>query len=108
MPRGDRTGPMGYGPMTGRGFGICNAANVSRLGLGLGLGFGYGFGRGRGFRRRMPYYPAQYPVGYPAGYAAGYPMDAKAQKEILEEQRALLKDQLEAIDQQLDGLSDND
>ncbi len=105
MPRGDRTGPMGYGPMTGRGFGICNAANVSRLGLGLGFGLGYGMGRGRGFRRRMPYYPAQYPVG---GYPAGYPVDARAQKEILEEQKALLRGQLEAIDQQLEGLSESD
>jgi len=31
MPRFDRTGPMGYGPMTGRGFGPC------------GRGFGRGF-----------------------------------------------------------------
>ena len=23
MPRGDRTGPMGFGPMTGRGAGYC-------------------------------------------------------------------------------------
>ena len=34
MPRFDRTGPMGYGPMTGRGFGPC----------GRGLGFRRGFG----------------------------------------------------------------
>jgi hypothetical protein len=24
MPRGDRTGPNGAGPMTGRGMGVCN------------------------------------------------------------------------------------
>ena len=41
MPGLDRTGPMGQGPLTGRGFGPC----------GRGLGFGRGFGRGFGFRR---------------------------------------------------------
>ena len=35
MPGQDRTGPMGQGPMTGRGLGPC----------GRGLGFRRGFGR---------------------------------------------------------------
>jgi hypothetical protein len=33
MPRFDKTGPFGMGPMTGRGFGPC--------GFGGGFGFGY-------------------------------------------------------------------
>lgn len=37
MPGFDRTGPMGHGPMTGRGFGPCAR--------------GVGFGRGFGWRR---------------------------------------------------------
>ena len=37
MPQGDRTGPQGQGPMTGRGLGVC--------GRGLRQGFGKGFGR---------------------------------------------------------------
>ncbi len=52
MPRGDGTGPMGMGPMTGRAAGFC---------AGFGL-FGYmnpfaasGFGRGRGFSRGRDY-----------------------------------------------------
>ncbi len=104
MPRRDGTGPMGYGPLTGRGFGFCNRANVSRLGLGLGLGLGWGLGRGRGFRRRMPYYPAQ----YIDDYSAGYPADARTQKELLEEEKLVLKNRLESISQQLEGLSEND
>ena len=36
MPQGDKTGPMGQGPMTGRGLGLC----------GRGIGFRRGFGRG--------------------------------------------------------------
>lgn len=52
MPRGDRTGPMGEGSMTGRRLGYC--AGYDRPGFtggggrGLGLGLGYR-GRGRGF-----------------------------------------------------------
>lgn len=42
MPRFDGTGPMGQGPITGRGMGFC----------GGGFGRGWGFG-GRGFGRRF-------------------------------------------------------
>ena len=44
MPRGDRTGPDGFGPMTGRGFGFCAGFNSP--------GFTRGGGVGRGFSRR--------------------------------------------------------
>ena len=45
MPGLDRTGPFGYGPLTGRGLGPC----------------GRGFARGRGFgwRRFTPVIPAE-------------------------------------------------
>ena len=81
MPRGDRTGPEGMGPMTGRGAGNCADGNAQdyanplpgtgsvaarpvgvwpRLGLalrrglrrGLGRGVGRGAGRGQGRGRR--------------------------------------------------------
>ena len=83
MPFGDGTGPMGQGPMTGRGAGFCAGfaspgfANLMpgypygygyagvtpvwpRRGYGFGRGFGRGPGRGfgRGWRRWGPY-------GYP-------------------------------------------
>lgn len=40
MPRGDQTGPMGEGAMTGRALGDCNGeeTNVDRPGLGRGPG----------------------------------------------------------------------
>jgi len=41
MPRFDSTGPLGMGPITGRGFGPC----------GLGLGWRRRFGAGRGLGR---------------------------------------------------------
>ena len=57
MPRGDGTGPMGEGPMTGRGAGLC-AGNVQPgfAGGQAGRGFGPGFG-GRGYRNRV--YPTR-------------------------------------------------
>lgn len=56
MPRGDRTGPMGAGPMTGRAAGFCagnTAPGYANFGggRGRGMGFGRGGGFGRGFGR---------------------------------------------------------
>jgi hypothetical protein len=76
MPFGDRTGPLGLGPMTGRGAGFC--ASSGRPGFvspmpgypyfygyarvapawprwGYGVGRGFGCGLGRGWRRWGPY-----------------------------------------------------
>jgi len=65
MPLGDRTGPVGAGPRTGRGLGTCPTASGTvrprrRLkrtaavpGRGLGRGGGPGRGLGRGFRGRL-------------------------------------------------------
>jgi Family of unknown function (DUF5320) len=44
MPRQDKTGPLGQGPLTGRGLGPC----------GRGLGMRRGFGRGMGWRCWSP------------------------------------------------------
>jgi len=46
MPRLDKTGPQGAGPMTGRGLGRCGGL---RSGLGRCCGFGRGLGRYFGF-----------------------------------------------------------
>ncbi len=58
MPRYDGTGPVGYGPMTGRRRGYCagyptpgyanRGVGPGMPGRGRGLGRGY-YGRGRGF-----------------------------------------------------------
>ncbi len=45
MPRGDKTGPAGMGPMTGRGAGYCVGTGMSGFNQGGGGGF---FGRGLG------------------------------------------------------------
>ncbi len=77
MPRGDRTGPAGMGPMTGRAAGYCAGYPVPGFMNPVG-GRGY-WGRGRGFwgrgggrGRRNQYYAtglpgwARAPYGYPA------------------------------------------
>ena len=76
MPRRDGTGPMGVGPMTGRGLGICTGINAAGFGEGPGMGLGLSrrWGLGRGFGR---------------GFVAAE-TSSKTQKELLEEQRDLL------------------
>ena len=55
MPRGDRTGPMGAGPMTGRAAGFCAGRGTTGYagfgggGRGFGRGGGWGPGCGRGW-----------------------------------------------------------
>jgi len=65
MPRGDGTGPMGAGPMTGRAAGYCAGYDVPGYmnpagGRGMGMRRGHGFGRGFG-----RFAPAAYPVAPP-------------------------------------------
>ncbi len=48
MPGRDGSGPLGAGPRTGRGLGICQGYTGSRGGR-RGCGWGRGFGFGRGF-----------------------------------------------------------
>lgn len=84
MPAGDRTGPYGAGPLTGRAMGYCAGFPVPGFANpAWGGGFGRGWGRGRGFRgpgRRggwgiMP--PAvAYPAWWSSPYGYGYPMAA--------------------------------
>lgn len=75
MPGGDGTGPMGMGPMTGRGAGYCAGfAGPGFAGRFFGGGF---FGRGRGGGRgwRNMFYATGLPGWVRAG-AGGAPMAA--------------------------------
>ena len=49
MPQGDKTGPRGQGPKTGRQLGDCEGAQPIGRGFGRGFGFRCGFGRGFGW-----------------------------------------------------------
>ena len=72
MPRGNRAGPRGMGPMTGRGMGYCTGYNTPGYmnpgGFGFyGRGRGAFGGRGRGFRNMY------YATGMPGWMRYGYP-----------------------------------
>lgn len=75
MPAGDRTGPQGLGPRTGRAMGYCSGYDVpgyANPGYGRGGGRGMAFGRGgRGGGRgwRNMYYATGLPGWARAGYA---------------------------------------
>lgn len=108
MPRGDGTGPMGMGPMTGRGTGYCNGfvapgyANPA----GFAGGFGGGFGRRRGFRRMF------YATGVPGWAQYGYPANtgmntaAFDEKAFLNNQAEFLENQLQRVKKRLSSLND--
>lgn len=101
MPRGNRTGPIGLGPMTGRRAGYCAgydapgyANPAPRLGMAHGLG-------GGGHGRRNMFYA----TGLPRWARWGYTPPAPQQKaEALKEQAGWLKDQLDAINKRIEEL----
>lgn len=102
MPRGDRTGPEGVGPMTGRQLGYCAGNNrpgfmESNRGRGRGnnRGFGFGYGQGRG----MGY-------GYRHGVTNFYPESIPdvPEKTLIENEIRILKDQLAALENKLSDL----
>ena len=109
MPRGDRTGPMGMGPMTGRAAGYC-AGYVSPM-PGRGFGMGWGGGRGHGRRWRHRYYATGLP-GWPRfGHASAWeyspyagPLTREQEVESLKAQAGWLKEQLDAIQECLTEL----
>ncbi|MCG9968664.1 DUF5320 domain-containing protein [Pelotomaculum terephthalicicum JT] len=105
MPRGDGTGPMRMGRMTGRGAGFC--AGFAAPGYANPVGFRCGFGGGRGFRRM--FYATGLPgwarLGYPA-YAGTYE-PALGEKELLSRQAEFLESQLEQVKKRLSGFNED-
>jgi len=96
MPLRDQTGPMGEGPLTGRGMGPCNPnqTGINRAGFGFGRGFGRrnfggfgrGFGRGFGFFQTYSNVPTQ------------------SEAEVLKNQASALEESLSQIKKRLDEL----
>ncbi len=88
MPGGDGTGPVGYGPRTGRGAGYCSRYPLPGF---AALGTRRRF-LGTGYMR-----PRFYGVkGYPGpGYYAGKEAD---EKKYLKEQAELLKKEIDSVE----------
>jgi hypothetical protein len=119
MPRGDRTGPMGLGPMTGRAAGYCAGYNMPGYMNPIpGGGFwGWG-GRGGGRGWRHWYYATGLPGwaraawGLPPWGAAPYPYAApipseaapEAELETLKAQAGFLERTLQALRRRIEKL----
>jgi len=117
MPFGDRTGPLGQGPRTGRGAGYCSGFAVpGSMNQGGGSG-SFGRGRGGGGRGRRNWFQATGLTGWqraagvsgapPAPQAAGL-----AESDQTQELAGLLKSlterferALESIDNRIEGLA---
>jgi hypothetical protein len=103
MPGGDRTGPMGMGPMTGRGMGFCAsnpaAGYMNRMG-----GCGFGRGGGRGWRNRF------FATGLPGWARAGgfqatnSTPPTQQELDVLKQQAQYLQDSLGQINSRIEQL----
>lgn len=105
MPRRDGTGPMGQGPLTGRGMGCCVGVERTNRGFEYGMGFGRGLGRGLGRGNRMN------PRGG-RGYQDFFFVpgndsneNSPQYKDMLVEQKAMLARQLAAIERELETMN---
>ncbi|MCK4537621.1 MAG: DUF5320 domain-containing protein [Candidatus Krumholzibacteria bacterium] len=116
MPRGDRTGPQGGGPRTGRAAGFCagydspgymNQAETLRGGGGFGgrmgmanrrgAGFWGGGGRGYGMRLRGRYYEGSYDGGVAPNAASELDI-LRGDAERLEIELAAVKERLKNLE----------
>jgi hypothetical protein len=119
MPGRNRMGPMGQGPLTGRGLGFCGGdANPSPSQPQQGPGFGRGRGRGwcrgwgggvgwggGGFGWRNWFHATGLPGWLRRGpLAPPSAASEQEQRQVLENQAAVLRNQLEAIESRLEDL----
>ena len=122
MPRGDRSGPVGMGPRSGRAAGYCanyetpgfmNRFFGSGFGRAAGMGYGRdlgqdrGFGnRGRGFGRRNMFRESGLPGWMRFGryFGRGPNPDTGMEKQVLKDRMEALKSQLDQIQSRLNDL----
>jgi len=102
MPGFDGTGPMGYGPGTGRAMGYCGVVRSRPYGFrrrnygrggGVGGGVGYGRGFGPGINRWWG--------GEPEPYYGPGGTDAGDEKAYLKEQANMLKAELTELEKRM-------
>lgn len=113
MPGGDRTGPEGMGPMTGRQMGDCADSGVPRSASAApGRGW-WGWGRGRRGGR------GPWGRGFGAGpwgrgrrfwhsgsFGRGFGVTQEQEVASLKDEAEWLKEQLDAVNQRLDKLQE--
>ena len=136
MPRGDRRGPNGMGPMTGRAAGLCSGSSTpGYVNGGVAGGYGQGMGAGRGAGRQQvgcshmqPYFGGGFhgaangsSYGRGMGRAQGInrgmgfqrmnaaPVVSKeTEKAIIENEVSFLKDQLKSLEGRLTDMQDDE
>mgnify|MGYP005625393287 CR=1 FL=1 len=115
MPNGDRTGPEGAGPMTGRGAGYCAGYSVPGYanpvgGYGRGWGRGRGRGSGRGWRggfgrgRFVYAVPAVQPVPVPVNQPIPQTQSPEQEIAALENYQKNLEAEKGDLDQEMGGV----
>jgi hypothetical protein len=111
MPLGDRTGPAGMGPMTGRAAGYCAGYQVpgymNPIAGRVPYGGYYGAGRGGypwGGRRGFGWRGIGYPYPYRYGYQGYYPEAPYVPEFSPEEEEKMLRQQVELMESQLEGI----
>ena len=108
MPGFDGTGPMGAGPMTGGGRGMCTPSRrfFSFGGFGPGRGFGPGFGRGRGYGKGFGRRGAGgwYGAAYDAPYGRPYAMRTEEELSFLRNESHSIQEELDAINTRIKEL----
>ncbi|MBO8128370.1 MAG: DUF5320 domain-containing protein [Peptococcaceae bacterium] len=107
MPGGDRRGPLGYGPMTGRGAGFCAGYGMPGFTTAPGPGWG-----GHGWRRicRGPGWGRGWFAGWSAPrqvQPAPYGPNPQEEREWLKNQAAYLQEQLDFIQKRLNDIDKN-
>lgn len=107
MPRGNGTGPMGMGAMTGQGKGYCNGFTATEYShrVVCSRGYGCGFGRGRGYRGKFN------TSGVLGNVCYGSPINTGAnqaydEKSFLNDQAAFLENQLLQVKKRLSSLNE--
>ena len=106
MPAGNRTGPMGMGPRTGRGLGYCSGYSapgyMQGYPMGRGRGWGGGMGRGRGRGWGWGFQPG-YAITEPPYYPE--PISPVEESKILNQTLENLKAQIKAIEKRIDAIN---
>lgn len=103
MPFGDRTGPRGEGPRTGRGLGYCSGFETPGYTKGIPRGRGRGFGRGFGPGRRFAG-GYRYVNPNPRGYWGPYGPAASSREEVGESEKEYLANEIEALEEELQAM----
>lgn len=109
MPGGDRTGPMGEGPMTGRAAGYCAGYDMPGYApgpgyAGRGPGLGWRGGGGRGRRWRNWFHATGLPRWARFGGAPAWNYGPYAEPVTQEQEVASLKARADWLNQELDAV----